>query len=171
MSVDIGTAYTLDNFIWPGVDALANCLCQEVIRANVPKLCFCGVVAGEVAFDLSDPDQGMAWVRVVQAFPSVSFPQPAVGVQSCLAPLVAELEVGIVHCFPASKDPEDPPTVAQQWDAAMLQQADMMLLYRAVQCCYQKFDEAAIGLYTPIGPDGGLLGGTWQVFISGWKGR
>jgi hypothetical protein len=163
--------YVQDPTIWPGLDALATCLCQEVIRAGIPSLCFCGVVAGQVAFDVTDDDRGMAWVRVVQAYPSTSFPQPAIGVRSCLAPLVAELEIGLVHCFPASKDPETVPTEQDQWDAAMLQQADMMVLYRAIQCCYGKFDEYAVGIYQPIGPDGGWVGGTWQVWISGWKGR
>lgn len=171
MTVITPPIFTTDEILWPGIDALANCLCQEVIRSGVPPLCFCGVVAGEVAFDLTDDDTGMAWVRLVQAYPSTTFPQPAVGTQSCLAPLVAELEVGIVHCFPAAKNAEDPPSTGEQWEAARLQQADMMVLYRAIQCCYAKFEEAALGVYTPLGPDGGLVGGQWQVFISGWKGR
>lgn len=161
--------YIPDSVIWPGVDALATCLCQELIRSGLPETCFCGVVAGEVAFDLAEEDRGLAWVRLVQVFPSTTFPIGATGVRSCMAPLVAEVEVGVMRCFPAAKQGEQG-TETEHWNAAQLQQADMMAMYRAVQCCYGKFDEFAIGAYTPIGPDGGYLGGTWQVWLSGWKG-
>jgi len=160
--------YVLDSTIWPGLDALATCLCEELIRSGLPETCFCGVVAGEVAFDVTDDDRGVAWVRLVQAFPSTSFPSPVPGVRSCLAPLVAEVEVGVMRCFPAAKA-GDSPTETQQWEQAMLQQADMAAMYRAIQCCYGKFDEFGIGTYTPQGPEGGFVGGSWQVWLSGWR--
>lgn len=160
--------YTPDGVIWPGLDQLATCLCEELIRSGLPELCFCGVVAGTPALDLTDEDKGMAWVRLLQVYPSTTFPQPTSTPSSCTAPLVAQVEIGVMRCFPAAMDVEHLPTEQEQWDAARLQQADMMAMYRAIQCCYKKFDEFSIGAYTPLGPDGGLVGGTWQVFLTGW---
>lgn len=160
--------YVQDVTIWPGLEQLATCLCEELIRSGLPKTCFCGLVAGDPAFDLTDSDEGIAWVRLVQVFPSTTFPQPASGTLTCSANLVAEVEVGVMRCFPAAKAAEFP-TEMQQWDQAMLQQADMAAMYRAIQCCYRKFEEFAIGAYVPSGPEGGWVGGSWQVFLSGWR--
>lgn len=160
--------FTQDATIWPGLDQLATCLCEELIRSGLPELCFCGVVAGQPAFDITEEDRGLAWVRLINVHPSLTFPQAAVGRATCTAPLVAEVEIGVMRCFPAAKA-GDIPTEIQQWEQARLQHADMMAMYRAIMCCYAKFDDFAISNYTPDGPDGGYVGGTWTVALSGWR--
>jgi hypothetical protein len=49
--------------------------------------------------------------------------------------------------------------------AAVNQQIeDMMAMRRALLCC-DAIESSVMGLYTPVGPDGGLVGGTWLVSI------
>lgn len=160
--------YTPDTAIWPGLAELSACLCAEIVRSNLPKTCFCGVVAGEPAFDVTEEDDGFAWVRLIQVYPSASFPDPAIDGRSCAYPLVAEVEIGLMYCFPAAKA-GDIPTVEEQWEAARLQAAGMAALRRAIECCYRKAGEFALGTYTAVGPDGGFVGGTWTVFFTGWQ--
>jgi hypothetical protein len=58
----------------------------------------------------------------------------------------------------------DFPTAEQQFEATRLQMADMQAMRRAIQCCLAK-DKHVLGAYTPIGPDGNAVGGTWTVSI------
>lgn len=161
--------YTQDTVVWPALSELASCLCAELVRSEMPPTCFCGVVAGEPAFDLTEQDDGFAWVRLMQVYPSGSFPNPSIDGRSCGYPLVAQVEMGLMYCFPAAKLAEEQPTVEEQWEAARLQSAGLAAMRRAIECCYKKADEFALGAYTPIGPDGGFVGGSWVVFLSGWR--
>jgi hypothetical protein len=37
-----------------------------------------------------------------------------------------------------------------------------------MRCCYDKQEHMVIGQYTPVGPEGGIVGGTFQLWLSGW---
>lgn len=155
--------YTDDTLIWPAMEALSACLCAELAVAELlPDDCFCGLMPGsETPFDYSN---GMAWVRLVNAFPSNEFPTVESTLRgSCQAPLAAELEIGVLNCAPGITSTGVLPTQEQQFEATRLQIATMAAVRRAIVCC--EVDTLLLGSYTPIGPDGGLVGGSWQVWI------
>lgn len=162
--------YLQDSSIWPAVESMAACLCSELDASDLPPTCFCGIMPGSIALDYVDADSGlgMAWVRVVAVYPSTQFPQQETRARSsCAAGLAAELEIGVARCAPQPTDQGlTPPTMEQQWEASRLQMADMAAVQRAVQCCYSDSDLVLLGRWTPLGPQGGVLGGTWQVYVS-----
>ena len=71
--------------------------------------------------------------------------------------------LGIVRCIGVG-DGENPPVPAELEAAAELQQADLMAMWRAVACCRWSRDWV-VGVYTPYGPEGGLVGGVLPVSI------
>lgn len=164
--IEDAPTYTPDTVLWPAIDDLANCLCAELIRSGLPPLCFCGVIAGDPAFDVTEDDRGFAWVRVVSVAPTTTFPQPDLSVRNCAAYLMVQVEVGVMRCFPGALT-GDMPTVAEQWEASRLQMADMAAMHRAILCCSKKGSQVVLGAYSPLGPDGGWVGGVWQVYLSG----
>ena len=160
----------LDQAIWPVVEAMSVCLCSTLNDAGLgDNLCFCGIFPGAQAYDqMGEGTAGQAWVRVVRIYPSNTFPQIEQNPRrSCGSDLAVELEIGVLRCAPMPTDAgRIPPTMSAQWDATRLQMADMAAMQRAVQCCYSDSDLVMLGNYTPAGPTGGVVGGTWQVFVS-----
>lgn len=155
--------YTEDTAVWPAMVSLSQCLCEEMEKAGLTAKCYCGMLPGQqVAWEYPD---GQAWVRLVGAFPSTQFPnQVSRVVGSCYAPLAISLEVGILRCAPLPKRAGETITPAQQFEAVRLQTADMAVMRRAIQCCF-KGSDVLLGNYSPLGPNGGMVGGTWQVYI------
>lgn len=155
-----------DTLVWPALQALVSCLCQEVTASGLPALCFCGLLPGEQpAGDYVSEAGGMAWVRVVSAYPSTTFPaQDSTAV--CGSSLAFEIEMGVAYCTPVMSDLGDPPDVASQYEAVMVQMAAMAAMRRALICCLSTQRDAVLGAYSPIGPEGGIVGGTWQVWLA-----
>jgi len=77
--------------------ALLECLCTAV--EEVGPVCYCGpYFGGDTPLDhceeCSGGKCGQAWVRLVQAYPSSSFPNPDAD-GNCAMPLAYEWEVGV----------------------------------------------------------------------------
>lgn len=163
-----------DHLVWPALTELVTCLCSTIEERGLPDLCFCGLVPGEqVAWDYvgASGGDGMAWVRLMNVYPSTTFPTTDSTLRSCASPLAAQVELGILRCAPMPGDDGTPPSMAAQWEATRLQMADMRALYAAVKCCYAKHKDAMVlGQYAPAGPAGGVVGGTWQVWLGAWQG-
>lgn len=153
------------------VEALATCLCAQILADGTPKTCFCGVIPGAaIPMDMvtgtcKDAD-GMAFVRLVNTYPANQ-----VGVQNlepgnCAVGQGVDLEVGIIRCFPLTRSGGSPkPDVLLA--RTKLQIADERTMRRAINCCeWLDAQDFVVGLYTPIGPEGGVLGGT--IPISAW---
>lgn len=147
-------------------DKMLECLCAEVNQSIGGPVCWCGMVPGaQVAMDHCGPctsggQCGQAWFRLNRAYGSNRFPQPVFDATSCQAPLAYEWQAGVWRCVPVWDGGEDaPPTVPQQLTASLIQISDMQAVYRAILCCVT--DEAALGQYTPVGPNGGCGGGFW----------
>jgi hypothetical protein len=164
-----------DTRFWPGMVLLADCLCQQITDSGLPPVCFCGIIPGDaVILDYCtscDGDAcGMAWVRLVSAGPLIGSPMAVgaanTGVNTCATLLVATIEVGIARCAPMPDDDGAPPTMADQLAAAELHAADMAAVMRAIVCC-PGLDQRNMLLldWAPIGPEGGCLGGRWQVMV------
>lgn len=155
--------YVEDDKIWPLMVQLRECMCEILTeRGLMPGNCFCGIFPGDTA--PWDYQEGMAWVRLVDAYPSTTFPSANTTPRiSCGAMLVATLEVGAIQCAPVVTAQGTLPTQDQQNEASRLQIATMRALKDAISCC--DIDLVVLGVYTPVGPQGGLVGGSWQINV------
>jgi len=152
-----------DNHIYTALDELATCLCAQIQTDGLPDVCACSVVPGEVVIpdmvgDCAD-GCGQAWVRLITAYPSVVIGAPDVTPGNCGSSIGVEVELGVLRCI-ESEDVGIP----ELQDATQLQVADMLAMWRAVSCCRQSKDYQ-ITAYTPLGPEGGLVGGSLAVSI------
>lgn len=160
--MSVPTEFTEDPIIWPLMVQVSDCLCETLTaRGLLPGDCFCGIFPGDNAPWLYR--EGMAWVRLTGGFPTISFPQQATAADSCGAFLGAELEVGVLHCAPTFSAGGDPPSQTDWFEASRLQVATMRAIQQAIVCCNVEYK--AIGTYTPLGPQGGLFGGSWTMSI------
>lgn len=147
--------------------ALATCLCAEIENHPVtPKVCFCGVVPGDqVAMDYTGDCTdacGMAWVRLVAAYPSTIIGQATTTPGNCGSMLGLDVEIGVVRCVQGLNEDGDPPSPEALLEASLWQWEDMATIRRAILCCTGSKD-FLLSQYAPFGPMGGLVGGTWTV--------
>jgi hypothetical protein len=146
--------------------------------SQVPALI--GLRTGSAAGPLIGPNideccQGLAWVRVVNIYPSwEAFPAPTTTSIPCppLAYAVV-LELGAVGCFPwgSGFDGTDPPTQAD-WDAGVVTVLDTAAAMRnAITCCpFSQYPggpplRKVVGTWEPLAVEGGCTGGTMQVTV------
>lgn len=170
MTVTAPTEIRTDTFVWPAMLRLAECLCTELVAAGLPPTCLCSVLPGDaVAADYVSEDEGMAWVRLVSGYPYTAFPVADTAAATCLRPLAFELEVGALWCAPVFADSRGtPPDMAAQFAATETQLAAMAAMHRAIVCCVPtERGTGALGAYTPVGPEGGVVGGVWSLFLAG----
>lgn len=149
--------------------AIAACLCAQIETDGLPPVCFCGVVPGDqVALDYVGDNCatacGMAWVRLIGMYPSVSLGQPNTEPGNCQSLLGLEVEVGIMRCASLPDDDGTPPSAADLAGDVELQAADALTMRRALLCCASSQD-LMLGPYTPQGPEGGLVGGVWGAAL------
>jgi hypothetical protein len=146
--------------------ALVECVCTEV--TEVAPLCYCGpMFGGDVPLDhcgsCEDGACGQAWVRLVQAYPSSSFPDPDQS-GNCRMPLAYEWEVGVARCAPTVDETGTMPTRDENLAVTIQQYADMEAMRRAISCCFGVDDDYILGAYTPGVVLGGCNVATWQVW-------
>lgn len=157
-----------DTLVWPAMTALAECLCTEIIASGLPPTCLCGVLPGEqIDASYVSSSEGMAWVRLAGAYPYQSFPNATVSGNSCVMPLAFEIEVGALWCAPVGDSRGNPPSMEAQFETAEIQVAAMAAMHRAIRCCLPtERAQSALGQYTPAGPEGGVVGGTWNLYVA-----
>lgn len=175
-------AFVEDLEIYPLMLELVGCLCTEITESELPAVCRCEVMPGGTYTLDFGPNElsagnGQAWVRLVAA--GATFPGDTGENQSpillntrCSTPLVFELEVGISRCEPVGVTRGNkftPPTATEQAGAVRLYTADLAAMKRAILCCFadKVGDDVEIGLgvYQSLPSEGGVGGGTWQVFL------
>lgn len=115
--------------------------------------------------------EGQAWVAVPRVWPSDDFPAEMVGPHRC-APrgFAAEMTVGILRCAATVDSSGAPPTSEAVTADALKTSRDRAVALDAIVCCLMG-DDADPGTYrlggwTPLGPDGGCVGGTWSVTVA-----
>lgn len=155
--------------IYQRMTDIAACLCAQIEIDDVPGVCFCGVVTGDVmvADSAGDCDTvcGMAWVRLVNAQPVAGVGVPSETAGNCTSEVGFDLEVGILRCIRIPEDGE-PLTVEEQAEATELQMDDALLIRRALVCCESmSTKDFILRGYTPMGPLGGLYGGAWLISV------
>ena len=161
------------NILYDRLTLLAACLCAEIQNPDygVPDVCFCGIVPGEAvpAEYAGDCNTrcGIAWVRMISAYPS-----NAVGVLitepgNCAFGLGMDVEIGILRCISVGSADGDGPTPQELQDAAQLQIADALLMQRALFCCDGVPNkDVVLGTYQSLGPEGGLVGGAYTMSMA-----
>lgn len=153
------------------MNTLATCLCAQIIADGSPEPCFCGVMPGEAALaDYSfacDEKNGMAWVRLVTAYPSAALGAASLIPNNCALMLGADLEVGVLRGIPSGDDAGNPPTQEQLTEVTNLMLNDTDSIRRAILCCQDvvSMQDVMLGQWTPAGPQGGLVGGSFAVAI------
>lgn len=168
-----------DTMVYPTMVKLAGCLATEFIASGLGQPCFCGLFPGEEApWDYCDGNcgktrAGQIWVRLVSAFPTQPFPviDP---LGTCASAMGFDLEVGAIRAAPMITGTAAKPilpTVDAQLESTRIQLAEMAAIRRAIKCCMAENEDGgeisyALGSYSPVGPDGGCVGGSWTVTVS-----
>lgn len=158
------------NPIFARLQALAACLCAEIADSDngVPDVCYCGIVPGATppalyAGNCKDKC-GMAWVRLVTVYPATGVGVLSTQPAKCDTGMGADLEIGILRCMSVGDERGNLPTAQQQADAVELQMADTMVMWKAMVCCDAiPSGDVIVGQYTPVGPEGGLVGGFFTL--------
>jgi hypothetical protein len=150
------------------LEKLASCLCAQIETDGLPAVCFCGLAPGaEIALDYQGdcPDGvcGMAWVRLATAYPATALGNTSEQPGNCAVPVGFDVEIGIVRCASLPDEDGSPPSEADLLADTQIQVADMLVMRRAVVCCVGS--DHLLRAYTPIGPDGGVVGGVWAVSL------
>jgi hypothetical protein len=134
------------------------------------EVCSTAIYHGDsVTLDYADCG-GMAWVRLVSTGPSRNFPSVISDLNACGASLAHTFELGVMRAAPLATallagSGVDLPDDAENTEAAALALDDMEALWAAIQMAAQDIELLVPGTYTPVGPTGGSLGGTWSVTV------
>lgn len=104
---------------------------------------------------------GMAWVRLVSAVPSATFPAAEVRVNNCATTLAFEGELGLFRPAPIIEEDGELPSDEAHIAAANAQYDDIELMYRVFNRVKSQIEFLIVRQYTPVGPQGGVVGGVW----------
>lgn len=132
---------------------------------RLPGPCTSSVIPGDVlALDyIGDECDSFAWTRITSVFPSRAFPQPDESPSKLLV-FATGIEVGLVRRMEIP-DNGEPVAPEDQYEIARTQMADMRAMLQAL-CEYAGDDTPLlVGQYAPLGPEGGVVGGTWNATI------
>jgi len=152
---------------------IAACLCVTLEEWGLPPTCFCGVLPGQtVAIDYfggcddESCGNGMAWVRLAALYPAQIVGVPMQTPGNCDSTLGMDLEIGVVRCISAGEDDGSPVSPEELAASTYLQSQDALAMRAAMACCSPLTSKDFIlGAYTPYGPDGLVVGGTWTAVV------
>lgn len=151
------------------IEDLAVCLCSQISEDGNGDVCFCGVMPGsEIAMDYvngcdDDGPCGMAYVNLTTAQPSSGIGVPNVEVNNCGSMLGFSVEIGILRCAAMGGTNGEPPTQEELTRVSLITFADIKTMMRAVACCNPK--PYVLGDYQPYGPNGFVVGGTFDLIM------
>lgn len=158
---------------WREAEALLACL-EERLEHYAPTCRTFVAPAGPPAWDAcSQVDggrEGQAWVQVANVFPSDNFPTQQTGPMR-VPPTGwgAQLAVGVLRCAATVDDQGQPPSSEELTADARKVARDRAIVRDAVRCCYLKDADPGdyvIGAWTPLGPQGGCVGGSTQLTVA-----
>lgn len=164
---------TEDDQIYPVLAELVACLCAA-LGETAP--CFCGLLVGDdlpveyvgrCEAETGDPACGVAYVRVMTAYPTENFPEPLAR-PTCNMAMAYTVGVGVLRCAEVGGDDGSPVDPAEVERITLLQLSDMKAIRRAIQCCLMSsFPEVdhVLGSFTPFPQEGDVVGGEWPVTL------
>jgi hypothetical protein len=150
------------------LQAVADCLGEQIEASPVPDVCFCGVVVGDsvvadYAGGCGDEKQGMAWVRMVSLYPAEGLNRQDESPDNCEKALGMDFEVGILRPVYTMDEYGNPPTAEQYLEASRIANEDAIVMMKAIRCCTAlREQDFLVGIYQP-GGQGGVMLGTWPI--------
>jgi hypothetical protein len=148
---------------------LLESLTVECKKVGLDKeLCAIQVIEGDnVPWDYGlETCGGMAYVHLVDGFPTATFPVATNDLNNCAYTLGFTVEVGILRPAPSVDDGVggiELPSESEHATATQDQLRDMEVMFKAIRNA--DIDLKVLGAYSPAGPAGGVYGGTWQVTV------
>ena len=137
-------------------------VCRAVLASG-------GSVPWDVCGESSDGSEGQAWVAVGQVTPVEQFPAGSPP-HRCPPPEYATvLTVAVLRCAATVDDQGRPPSPERMAADASKVAADRAAMRDAVVCCLAgglEPGEWQMGSWTPLGPQGGCVGGQQQVTVA-----
>lgn len=157
-------AAIVERRFWPTMLELRTCLCDELAKSapNEP-LCSCAVLPGLPDTSTIPAGKGAAWVRQI----TTSAVQATTNVEAspCGSMWEAVIEIGVLRCAPVQQGRATSIT-DEQWEATTeLVLSDQAAMLRALCCVKVHRASWSAGTYTPLGPEGGLVGGAWTFVL------
>lgn len=163
-----------DPLVTPLAEELLACLEQEIVKVDNPPEQVCLRVGDVTTLLISTQDdeccRGLAWVRAVTFYPTLSFPdQQAAPQTGNSTPLgwTVELEMGVGRCAPSP--PANELITCDQWTVLTQEVHDDAAAMRRAFCCFlgnhQGFTVA--GAWLPLPVEGRCAGGVMTVLVRG----
>lgn len=158
---------TIEQMLGTLLDALNNELVTDGSRAD---MCSCTIYPGDaVPMDYGlESCGGMAWVRLVAAGPTTAFPSASVTVDNCTYSLAYTVEMGIMRPAPIAEQfgsEVELPDDTAHFNASNRLTQDLTLMHRAIKDAKKDIPLLVLGSWTPQGPQGGTVGGTWTLTV------
>lgn len=160
-----------DKRFWPVLKTALTCLTDELDKAKGPARCYTGLIIGDQMplglMNCTDGGCGVAWVRPVTAFPSLTFPNPA-EFAPCGAPMAMTIEIGVARCYPRPTGKNIYPDPQAMFDATRLYMSDRAAMERAICCVGREMGsdfQVSKNAWLPITPGNGASGGTWTFSV------
>lgn len=125
--------------------------------------------AWDVCCDCGD-GEGQAYVQIASVAPTDNFPATQTGAMRCPpSGFAAQFVVGIIRCAAVVDDQGRPPSSARLTADAVKVHRDRAIVQEVMRCCY--LDDAdpgsyVIGTWTPLGPQGGCVGGSTPILVA-----
>lgn len=145
---------------------LQACWCNLLATSLGGAPAACCVTAGRPI--IPDCCGGFAWVRLLGAYPSVSFPAAATQPQRCFIDTWAlQVEIGITRCAPQPCDVMGNVCCTNEEEAAAILMDDFNRMRQLFTCgCLGLSSDSVIpGQWKPYGPEGECLGATMTATI------
>jgi hypothetical protein len=109
--------------------------------------------------------RGLVWVRLVNVFPSIAFPDPYVHSYRDDLSYAVLVEVGVARPAPKVTEADGEqyfPSMEEETDTAALLVTDLAIIRHALVTVYAGDGEIGLvlGVVTPFGPEGNVVGAT-----------
>jgi hypothetical protein len=151
---------------------LLEALVAELREADLlDSMCTVTAYPGNgVPVDYAGGDEcgGMAWVRHVSSSPSVRFPSADLSLDNCHSTLAHIMEVGLIRPAPIPDSDGsniELPDPMDHLNSALDLADDLTVMQKAIARAAKSIDFVILGSYTPVGPEGGTVGGTWSLTV------
>lgn len=113
---------------------------------------------------------GQAWVQIASLGPTQAFPATfQAGMRTLPQEFVLEMNIGILRCAAVLDDQGRPPSSNRLTQDALKVQRDRAIVAEAIRCCFLEDADPGtftVGSWTPLGPQGGCVGGQTNIRIA-----
>lgn len=140
------------------MQSLLDCAEQKMAEAGRPAFGRVFLNPGNEA-PWDDCCSGQLWVRAGTMFP-VNPVQGNCGVTD----FTTSLYLGSLRCAHTVDDNGTAPTAAEMTGDATAEVDEAEILLDAIRCCFNNLGKKIV-VWTPLGVEGGCVGGEWQVDV------